>query len=87
MQASIKVVKTRFFAAVKGGTYTFTNVPPGRYKVGAWSPATNEVLSPDLIEIGLGDTKTAETIKLNSIPIDTEHLRKDGTPYKPGGYP
>jgi len=82
MAATIKVVPTIYFAPVRAGTYQITNVPPGRYKVGAWSPTTNDNKS-DMIELAVGETKAIDPIHLHRRSITTAHDRRDGTPYRP----
>jgi len=80
MSATIKVVPTIYFAEVRDGTYQIPNVPPGRYKVGAWSPKTNDNKS-DVIELAVGETKAIEPIHLHRRSITPAHDRWDGTPY------
>ncbi len=70
-----------FITRVENGTFTFKNVPPGKYKVVAWVRNSPEVKS-SVVTVTAGGT----------FPIDRElhlqvksrsgcHVRKDKTPY------
>lgn len=78
MWARVKVVKSDYITEVKHGSFSFTGVPPGKYKVHAWyrgSPETVEAVT--LVE---GATKTTRELHLQVDPLPS-HLRKDGTAY------
>lgn len=86
MWAKVKVVDTTYIAKVdKDGRYTIGNVAPGTYQVVAWAPSSDEVLS-EKITVTDGQAATARELHLQLNPIDTQHTRKDGRPYCPGGY-
>ena len=86
MWAKVKVVDTTFIAKVdKDGRYTIGNVAPGSYKVVAWAPSSEEVLS-EKVTVTDGQTAQARELHLQLNPIDTQHMRKDGKPYCPSGY-
>jgi len=81
MSSTIKVVPTTRFAPVgSDGTFQFTNVPAGRYKVVAWAPASRDVKS-ELIELASGETEKTQPLHLQKGVLATTHLRKDGLPY------
>lgn len=84
MRANIKVVPSRYFVAVKNGKYTFANIPPGRYKVGAWAPGSDDVHS-DVITVVAGATTVVPLLNPHWGALSSVHLRADGTPYPPGG--
>jgi plastocyanin len=81
MSATIKVVPSRYFVDVKNGTFTIPSVPPGRYKVVAWAPGSDEVKS-DVIEVKAGTTTPVPPLNVHWGALDTVHLRADGSPYK-----
>lgn len=81
MSAIVKVVPTRFYAKVApDGTFTIRDVPPGRYKVSAWAPASTPVKT-DAFEITTGQSVAAHTLHLQLGDPPKTHLNKNGDPY------
>jgi plastocyanin len=79
MAATVKVVDTRFFAPVKDGTFTLEHVPPGRYKVVAWTPDSPESSEEVVVTEG-GVAKTSE-LHVQVSKRSRCHRRRDGSPY------
>ena len=62
-----------------GGTYTFTNLLPGRYEVYAWVVGSDEVATHEL-RVTDG-ALSAPTLKLDLHAVTTVHMRSDGSTY------
>jgi plastocyanin len=81
MWAKIKVVDSPYIVRVVGGKFTFTNIPPGKYKVVAWVRNSTEVRS-SVITLTAGGTVTLDKeLHLQVKSRSGCHDRKDGTPY------
>jgi hypothetical protein len=86
MMAKVKVVDSAFIARVEHGRFTFTNVPPGTYKVVAWTPDSPEVKSPQAVTVTAGAAvELSASLDVQLVTRSGCHERKDGTPY-PGPY-
>jgi plastocyanin len=86
MWAKVKVVPSRYFAAVdpKDGRFSLRGLPPGAYKVWAWGPQSLDVHSDEVVISG-EDTKDVLELHLQAQPRDAVHSRADGSAY-PGLY-
>ena len=82
MWAKVLVVDSAYIVPVTGNHYTFANVPPGKYKVAAWAPSSQEVFT-NVVAVSDGGTVTANEKHLQLRPIDTAHTRISGAPYEP----
>lgn len=80
MVAAVKVVPSRHYGRVVNGTYTFTDVPPGVYRVVAWSPGSEESSSEEAL-VEADRTKQVESFPFMPKVRDTAHARYDGSPY------
>ena len=81
MWAKIKVVDSPYIARVVGGKFSFTNIPPGKYKVVAWVRNSTEVRS-NVITLTAGGSVTLDReLHLQVKSRSGCHDRKDGTPY------
>jgi plastocyanin len=83
MNAKVKVVDSDYITHVVDGTYAFTNIPPGKYKVVVWAPDSDE--SKETITVVAGETARVPQLNLQ-VGKPKPHLRKDGTPYPPNLY-
>ena len=87
MWARVKVVATdaRWIVPVSAdGNFTIAGVPPGKYKVHAWTYDSDEVI--DDVTVDAGPVQVAEMhLQLGKLRSQS-HLRKDGTPYNSGQY-
>jgi hypothetical protein len=82
MTASVKVVESAWIAPVgSDGAFVLAHVPPGKYKVVAWTPNSKEVKSPKTIVVTERGTVAADELHLQLGEWKSWHLRKDGTPY------
>lgn len=81
MRATVKVVDSAQIQAVRGGAFTFTNVPPGTYKVVAWVSESPEVRSEAIVVTAGGTAKLAAELHLQLATRSGCHDRKDGTAY------
>jgi hypothetical protein len=81
MWAKVKVVPTRLFTKVVDGKFTLTDVPPGAYTIVAWAPDSIESRSARPVEIAVGATVNAETLKVQYTPDSVMHPRRDGSDY------
>jgi plastocyanin len=84
MWARIHVVDGSFITPVdKAGHFTIENVPPGRYKVRAWTYDSNE--SVEKVEVIAGTTTAVPTMNLHLDRLASSgwkpHVRKDGQGY------
>jgi len=83
MSAAVKVVPSRYYTKVVDGTYTFTDVPPGVYRVVAWSPDSTETRSSQFaVEAGPTKPVQVQSMPFQHTPWDTTHNRSDGSAYK-----
>jgi plastocyanin len=83
MWARVKVVHadTQLIAPVAGdGTYAIHGIPPGKYKVHAWSYASAEVVEP--VVVSDGGTATVPTMNLQLDDL-RPHQRIGGSSYPP----
>lgn len=81
MWAKVKVVESAYIAAVVGGKFTFEGIPPGTYKVVAWTPDSAEVKSEKLVVTNGGTVSLSAALHLQVTVRSGCHERKDGTPY------
>lgn len=84
MVSKVKVVDTRaaWIVEVQGGSYAFSDVPPGTYNVVAWLPNSTEVRS-EVVVTGTDTVKPAE-LHLHPGRAPATHLHKDNkTNYAP----
>ena len=80
MRAKVKVVDTPYIQPVVGGKFTFTNIPPGRYRVVAWMKNSKEVFEE--VEVVAGATKQLSAeLHPQVVRRSGCHDRKDGSPY------
>jgi hypothetical protein len=86
MWARVKVVDSnvRWIAQVDAdGKFTIPDVPPGTYKLHAWTYDSEEVI--ERMVVGGDATVDAPEMHLQ-LGKTRSHLRKDGTPYDSGQY-
>lgn len=86
MWARVKVVDSnvRWIAKVEAdGKFTIPDVPPGTYKLHAWTYDSEEVI--ERVVVGNSATVDADEMHLQ-LGKSRVHLRKDGTPYDSGQY-
>lgn len=81
MWAKIKVVDSAFIAQVSAGKFTFSNVPPGTYKVVAWTPNSAEVKSDKIVVTDGANVQLPSALHLQVTLKNGCHDRQDGTPY------
>jgi len=81
MWAKVKVVDSAFIAKVTKGSFSFANVPPGTYKVVAWTSNSQEVKSDKLVVTEGGNVTLPSALHLQVTLKSGCHDRKDGTPY------
>jgi hypothetical protein len=80
MRAKVKVVNSVYIVPVVDGTFTFAGVPPGTYKVIAWTADSAEVKS-DKVVVKDGAVTLSTALHLQVTTRSGCHDRKDGTPY------
>ena len=80
MWAKVKVVDSAFIAAVTNGKFELANVPPGTYKVIAWTPNSAETKSSIVKLQAVGDVQTIEELHVEAGEAAPHH-RKDGSSY------
>jgi plastocyanin len=81
MWAKVKVVDSPWIAKVDHGQFTIGDVPPGDYKVVAWTPDSTEVMSAAVaVSAGAVVSLGAELHPQLGHPAAT-HLNKDHQPY------
>ncbi len=80
MWARVKVVDSGYIVAVKQGQFTIEGVPPGTYKVHAWTRDSAEVL--ERVIVTEGQTSTVEELHLQ-LGKERTHTRLDGNSYGP----
>jgi hypothetical protein len=79
MVAKIKVVDNPYYALTRAdGSFRIANVPPGTYRIGAWSAFAREFRSEVTVPPAGTASLFAEVVE-ESVP--PRHLRKDRTPY------
>lgn len=83
MWAKVKVVDSPYVARVVNGKFTFSNIPPGKYKVVAWVRNSPEVRSGEITLTAGGTIKLDRDLHLQVKSRSGCHERKDGTPYNP----
>jgi plastocyanin len=81
MNAKVKVVESEWFAEVKNGTFTISNVPPGTYKVVAWMPDSKDVYSEQITVTGGGSIALPAPLHLQKGKAPKRHLNKNYQPY------
>ena len=82
MRAKVKVVDSDQIAPIVDGTYTFSAVPPGTYKLVAWAPNSAEVFEPTKIVVAAGQVVTMpDPLNLQPKPPPASHSHWDGTRY------
>ncbi len=82
MSAVIHVMTTPYFAFADGnGSFTVTNVPPGKYRLVAWNEQGGQSEAP--VEISGSGNPPAIALTLDSRNYrETQHMDKAGKPYK-----
>lgn len=81
MSATVKVVPSRYYAHVAAdGTFAIDGVPPGRYKLWAWAPASRDVRAGPF-EIAAGKVEDVGELHLQLGQLPATHLNKSETPY------
>lgn len=80
MAAKVKVVDTPYIQKVVNGVFTFTNIPPGRYRVVAWVKNSKEVFEEVEVVAGVTKQLSAE-LHPQLVRRSGCHDRKDGSPY------
>jgi plastocyanin len=80
MWAKVKVVDSAYIAPVVDGAFTFAGVPPGTYKVIAWTADSAEVKS-DKVVVKDAAVTLSDALHLQVTTRSGCHDRKDGTPY------
>ena len=83
MWAKIKVVPSRYFTRVVDGKFTFTDVPPGTYRVVAWAADSREDTTVQPFEVVAGQTKQVEDLRVQYRSSSHVHPRLDGSEYGP----
>jgi hypothetical protein len=79
MIGKIKVLDTSFYAVVtEKGSFRIQHVPPGSYPLVAWQAYGPESRTQVTVS---GDSTASVSIELTAGEPETQHLRKDGTPY------
>ena len=81
MWATVKVVDSPYIAKVEDGKFSFANVPPGTYKVIAWTRNSAEVKSEKVAVSAGGSVSLSSALHLQVTVRSGCHDRKDGTPY------
>jgi plastocyanin len=80
MRATVKVVNSAYIVPVVNGSFTFAAVPPGTYKVIAWTADSAEVKS-DKVVVKDAAVTLSDALHLQVTTRSGCHDRKDGTPY------
>ena len=79
MAATVLVTDNDFVVPLgAGGSFSLAGVPPGRYEVVAWMPAS--VSKPIAVEVKAGATAEV-ALELAPPPPRGDHLNKDNQPY------
>lgn len=79
MISKIKILDTRFYAVTgKDGAFRIGGVAPGTYPLVAWQPHGPEFRGQVTVT---GGATSSIQVELSAGLPDTQHLRKDGTPY------
>jgi hypothetical protein len=81
MWAKVKVVDSAFILPVTDGQFTFKDVPPGTYKVVAWTPNSAETKSEKVTVTEDSAVTLANPLHLQVTLKTGCHDRHDGTPY------
>lgn len=81
MWAKVKVVDSAFYMPIKDGKFAFGNVPPGTYRVVAWTSNSPEVKSDKIVVSTGGSITLPSALHLQVTLKSGCHDHKDGTPY------